>query len=299
MKLIDPNNPGERKKAIWAAVLGVVAISLLGYLFFSGSSSSPPKPTNTNNRAVATASPRPGGKPPADELIEDPAGYTPISINWTVASAPEPNRNIFTFYEPPPPTPRPPAPPSTPTPTPPVILSSLSPPMVYARTGDFTLQATGDKFTPVMHITIDGGDLPTRFINEKELATTVPSALIANAGMRQVMVRSADMKLYSNMATLNVTPPPDPNSNYTYVGIIGKPHFNDTAVLQDKNSKELLNVHRGDLLGNRFRVTSISEREVALVDTILKIKHTITFSNESNPSGAPYRPPVRSADEEP
>jgi hypothetical protein len=49
-----------------------------------------------------------------------------------------------------------------------------------------------------------------------------------------------------------VTQPPAPNFNY--VGLIGKPRFNDTAVLQDKNSKELLNVTRGDVVGGRFRV---------------------------------------------
>jgi hypothetical protein len=150
----------------------------------------------------------------------------------------------------------------------------------------------------LMHIAIDGSDLPTRFINEKQLAITVPSALIANAGARLVMVRSADMKLYSNNLNLNVTQPPAPN--YEFVGIIGKRRANDIAVLQDKGSKELLNVQRGDLLGNRFRVTSISEREVVLVDVILKIPpYKIAFSNDTSPGGSPYRPPVRSVDEEP
>jgi hypothetical protein len=124
----------------------------------------------------------------------------------------------------------------------------------------------------------------------------VPAAIIANPGPRQVLVRNNDGQLYSNAFTLNVQPPPLPN--YNYIGIIGKPRFNDTAVLQDKGSKELVNAQRGDVIGGRFRVSSISEKEVVLIDTTLKIKHTITFTADSA-SGPQFRPPVRVSDEEP
>jgi hypothetical protein len=69
-------------------------------------------------------------------------------------------------------------------------------------------------------------------------------------------------------------------------------------VLQDKGSKDLVNVQRGDVVGGRFRVSSISEREIVLVDTTLKIRHTITFTVDSatNPQ---FRPPVRATDDEP
>jgi hypothetical protein len=168
---------------------------------------------------------------------------------------------------------------------------------VYARTpADFTLQLNGDKFTPALHIVMDGRDLPTRFISPQQLFATVSANLISNPGVRQVMVRSNDGQIYSNTITLNVTPPPLPN--YNYVGLIGKPRFNDTAVLQDKNNKDLLNVQRGDVVGVRFRVVSISEKEVKLIDITLKITTTIPFSTDPNSAG-PYRPPARAADDEP
>jgi len=168
---------------------------------------------------------------------------------------------------------------------------------VYARTpADFTLQLNGDKFTPALHIVMDGRDLPTRFISPQQLFATVSANLIANPGVRQVMVRSNDGQIYSNTITLNVTPPPLPN--YNYVGLIGKPRFNDTAVLQDKNNKELQNVQRGDVVGVRFRVVSISEKEVKLIDITLKITTTIPFSTDPNSPG-PYRPPSRAVDDEP
>src|SRR5262249_30530728 len=160
-----------------------------------------------------------------------------------------------------------------------------TPSNVYARTpGDFSMQLMGDKFTPAVHIVMDGREMPTRFINANQLATTIPATMITTPGMRQVMARSSDGKLYSNSITLNVTPPPDPNANFSYVGLIGKPRYNDTAVIQDKGSKELLNVQRGDSIGGRFRIVSISEKEVKLIDTNLKIPHSLRFSTEQNPN---------------
>src|SRR5258708_18776236 len=93
--------------------------------------------------------------------------------------------------------------------------------------------------------------LPPRFMNAHRLFTTVPSVLITNPGPRQVSVRSNDGKLYSNIITLTVTPPPVPN--YNYIGIIGKPHFNDTAVVRAQSSKDLILSPRGRLVCGRPR----------------------------------------------
>jgi IPT/TIG domain-containing protein len=294
MQLTDPNNPNEKKKLIAAGVLGLAAILVLGYVFFGGSSkTTPPK----RNAAAPTPTPVRGKDPGLGESADDTSILQPINYPDVAPPMSEPNRNIFAYYEPPPPPVKVIVPPSpTPTPVPPLTLSSLTPSTVYARTADFNLQVTGDKFTPAVHVVIDGRDLPTRFINNQQLFATVPAAIIANPGQRQLMVRNNDGKLYSNTSVLSVSQPPLPN--YNYIGIIGKPRANDIAVLQDKGNKDLLNVQRGDVLGGRFRVNSISEREVVLVDTTLKIRHTIPFTVESS-SGQPYRPPVRPSDDEP
>jgi hypothetical protein len=296
MQLTDPNNPNEKKKLIAAGVLGLAAILVLGYVFFGGSSKTTPA---RRNAAAQTPTPSRGTKDPA--LTDNPADDTSIlqPINYPGVAPPmsEPNRNIFAYFEPTPkPLPEVRIPTPTPTPVPPLTLSSLTPSTVYARTADFSLQVTGDKFTPAVHVVIDGRDLPTRFINNQQLFATVPAAAIANPGERSVMLRNNDGKLYSLPLSLSVTPPPLPN--YSYIGIIGKPRANDIAVLQDKSNKDLLNVQRGDVLGGRFRVNSISDREVVLVDTNLKIRHTIPFTVEAN-SNQPYRPPVRPSDDEP
>jgi hypothetical protein len=96
-----------------------------------------------------------------------------------------------------------------------------------------------------------------------------------------------------------VAAPPTPN--YSYIGIIGTHKFVDTAILQDKASKETLNVQRGDILGGRFRVTSISEKEIVLVDSNLKVKHTLAMTTQGDRGNPLQRPTPRvdSEDDEP
>jgi len=300
MKLSDPNNPNEKKKMIAAAALGLGALIVLGYVFFGGSST----PANNSNRTAQTSpTPRPlaSGVPVIDDAVADAnCSYCQkIVYPGTMPSVSEASRNIFAFYIPPTPTPKPlpTAPLPSPTPPPPLIASSLSPSNVFAGTpADFSLQVNGDKFTPAVHVFVDGRDLPTRFISAQQVFTTVPANVILNPGTRQVEVRTQDRRLYSNLLTINVTPAPVPN--YTYVGLIGKPRYNDTAVLQDKSNKEFLSVQRGDPVGNRFKVVSISDKEVKLIDITLKITHRIFFSTDQA-SGGPYRPPARTVDDEP
>jgi len=81
-----------------------------------------------------------------------------------------------------------------------------------------------------------------------------------------VSVRSNDGKLYSNILTLSVTPPPLPN--YNYIGIIGKP-FNDTRGAARQEQQRSSYVQRGDLLGT-FSGSTVSLRKKSfLIDANL------------------------------
>ena len=305
MQASDIRNPSERNKLILAAGLGLIALVFLWWTFFGFGGSSNPGPTKPVSQTAPPGGnrsgvPRPASQAPVELKGDDLAQLRPVNAVNPPASAPEPKRNIFVYYEPPKPIPTVAViPTATPTPVPPVLLASLSPGNVYARTGDFTLEVSGDKFTPQLRVIFENNELPTRYINPQQLAATVPAAMIANPGGRQVMLRSADGKLYSNMQSVSVAAPPTPN--YSYIGIIGTHVYVDTAILQDKGSKETLNVQRGDLLGGRFRVTSISEKEVVVVDNNLKVKHTLAMSaqgDRTNPSQRPT-PRVESDDDEP
>ncbi|HKS09471.1 MAG TPA: IPT/TIG domain-containing protein [Pyrinomonadaceae bacterium] len=310
MQAIDLTKPGEKKKLISAAALGFVALIVLYWVFFGFGGS-----TNTNTpRASATPTParnqRPGTQTQqtaqttqtvspdvAAAVMWAPVLYQPSSYN-----APEAARNIFAYYVPPPkpvkvvqePTP-------TPIPPPPLLLASMSPSNVYARSADFKLEIAGDKFTPATKIYFEGQELKTNYVSPQQLSANVAASMIAAPGQRNIVVRTADNSLYTNAAILNVAAPPVPN--FTYVGIISPNNrVEDVAIVQDKSKKDIMNVHRGDVLGGRFRVTSISDKELVMMDTTLRIQHKLTMTegekNFNNPLTRPT-PQVESEDDEP
>jgi len=313
MQAIDLTKPGEKRKMIWAAVLGLVALIFLWWALIGfGSGKSPntsskgtttPAPSGPGSRTPQTAAATQQQNPTPSAEALNGAQYAPIVYQPSAYTAPDVKRNIFAYYVPPAPAPAPsvqqPAP--SPTPPPPVLLASMSPSNVYARSGDFKLEVAGDKFTPATKIYLDGRELQTNYVSPQQLSAMVSASMIVAPGSRNVVVRSADNNLYSNPAMLSIAAPPTPN--FTYVGIIS-PHtrVEDTALVQDKSNKNILNVHRGDVLGGRFRVTSISEKELVMMDTTLKIKHTLAMTegdkNFSNPLTRPT-PRVEAEDDEP
>jgi hypothetical protein len=303
MALVDLTKPGEKKKLIFAAVLGLGAILVLYWVLIGFDSRPATKTTtaSTTTQRPATNTQRPAAVVPASQAVIDAARMAPIEYLPSSYNAPEAKRNIFAFYEPPV---RPVAAPSTPTPTPepppPVLLASISPSNVYARTADFKLEAAGDKFTPEMRIFVDGRELPTTYKGPQQLSTTVSASFIAAPGARQIVVRTPDNRLFSNQLPINVAAPPVPN--YTYIGIISPvDRVTDTALLQDRSNRTIVSAYRGDVIGGRFRVTSISEKELVVVDTSLKIKHVLPMTEGDKGSGPLSRPTPRvdSEDDEP
>lgn len=302
MALVDLTKPGEKKKLIFAAALGLGAIVVL-YWVLIGFDSRPPvrTPTASATPRPATNTQRPAAVVSASQAVIDAAKMSPIEYVQSSYSAPEAKRNIFAYYEPPkalavvPTTPTP-----TPTPPPPILLASVSPSNVYARTTDFKLEAAGDKFTPEMRIFVDGRELPTTYKGPQQLSTTISASFISAPGARQIVVRTPDNRLFSNQLTINVAAPPTPN--YTYIGIISpQDRVSDTALLQDRASRNIVSAYRGDVIGGRFRVTSISEKELVVVDTSLKIKHVLPMTEGDKGSGPLARPTPRvdSEDDEP
>jgi hypothetical protein len=285
MALFEGKTPAERNKMIAAIVLPLVALIFVVRMLFG--SSGPDRPTaNTNGNARGQQAksrqtqlqqnlPAPAGTPA--DFVPTPIIFEPVNYE-----GPDAGRNIFAFYVKPTPTPTPlgEATP-TPTPTPPIVLASLAPQSVFARTADFTLQITGDKFSTADRVYLGGQELPTQYRSLQQLTAQVPAAAIASAGPQQVVVRTPDGKLYSNEQTLNVMQPPAPT--YTYIGLLKRARSN-TAVLKDSRG-ELYSVREGDIVEGRFRVAGISERGVDLVDKDLNIKHTLPFVSASGGSG--------------
>jgi hypothetical protein len=314
MALFEGKTPAERNKMIAAVVLPLIAlIFVVRMLFFGGPEAPRSAATNRNansnrsasQRAQAANSNARGANATANGTIpeDNTASYTPVVCCAPPSGGSDVGRNIFAFYEKPV-TPNRPVevvvPPATPTPTPPILLASLAPQSVFAKTGNFTLQVSGDKFGPADRVYIEGQELPTQYRSMQQLTATVSSSLIAGPGTRSVVVRTPDNKLYSNPQTLNVMQPPAPT--YTYVGFLKRVRTN-TAVLKDSRG-ELYSVREGDIVEGRFRVMEISERGVDVVDKDLNIKHTMPYiasGNSGNPlqGRAPgsIQPPTPASDE--
>lgn len=304
MALFEGKTPAERNKMIAA-----IALPLLALIFVVRMLSGPSGPTKTNtntSRQRATNSQRQQQNAPvtpdseATLSVPTPIDYQPVAYGGEGTG-----RNIFAFYvKPPPPVATmAEAPLPTPTPPPPIMLASLAPQSVFARTGNFTLQVAGDKFGPASRVYVDGQELPTQYRSIQQLTASVPASLIASPGQRKVEVRTPDGALYSNEVQLTIMQPPAPT--YTYVGFLKRPRSN-TAVVKDQKG-ELYSVRDGDLIESRFRVLEISERGVEVVDKDLNIKHTLPFvsgsgSMMSRVPGSiqpPPPPPSDDGDEEP
>ncbi|HEX8071264.1 MAG TPA: hypothetical protein VF546_15015 [Pyrinomonadaceae bacterium] len=308
MPLFAGKTPAERNKTIAALVLGVVAVLFLGRMLF-GSSTTTTKTTTTQRtttRGTNAGGPNQPGDTQADIDFPQPI---PEIVNASYAGS-DGGRNIFAFYEPPvKPTPDPNAaaiaaanlPTPTPPPPPPLALNNTAPNLIYARAEEFALVANGDKFTPETRLYLDGQELPTTYQSPQQLTAQVSAALISVPGTRAIVARTPDGQLYSNQVALNVAEAPKPQ--LTYIGLLGGPRYNDKALLKRTNN-EVVTVTRGDIVDQRFRVTSISERSVDFVDTQLKIKHTLPYVENKPGSGLagprPYlpQPPRPDADDD-
>lgn len=302
MERSDLSKPGEKKKLIAAGVLGLVAILFLWWTFF-GFGSSKPATTRATTPVKGTRTSPQGGTQSANnqsdttqelsDLISTLSDVPPVLTNTNV---PEARRNIFAFYEPPPVTKVADAPTPTPTPTTPLLLASVSPTNVYAGTAQFPLEVTGDKFTPDARIYVDGRELQTQYRSAQQLSASVPGSFIASPGNRSIAVRSPDGRVYSNSLTLNVAQPPTPN--YTYIGLISTRTHVDIALLQDLNTKAVVNAQRGEMFGGRFRLTSIADKEIVFTDTNLKLTHKIKMTEGEKGFGSPLSRPTPRVDAE-
>ena len=85
MKFFDPNNPNEKKKMIAAGALGLIAIIVLGYVFFGGSS----KPSNNAIAKGPSPTPRVGTAPPPGPpcVLPFPIRHSPFAIRYSLPAA--------------------------------------------------------------------------------------------------------------------------------------------------------------------------------------------------------------------
>lgn len=290
----------ERNKIIAASVLGFMALVSL-YLAFGGSffggggkttvtvSASPsPSPSASVNQVNLTPI-----TVPDDATILRDWTSTPVAYNISQFYAPDAGRNIFSFYEPPPPTPYSPTPyvvpemptpkPPTPTPTPPIMITYSNPQSVYAGSKTFRLQLNGEGFTSDSQILFNGSPLPTTFVSANQISAEIPSNLILGEGPRQISVSTPDGKKYSNQILLSVQAPPRPL--FQYYGIVARKRSNnDTAYIKEQGKQDVTSARLNDVLENRFRLISIAQRELIVEDVSLGFRHKVPLISEAGAS---------------
>ncbi len=290
---------------IAAAVLGLVALVALylafGRSFFGGSTTTITVKTSPTPRpSVAPGVPR--DDKPLPTATEQDFVYqtTPVDYRPGSSYAPDPGRNIFAFYEPPPPTPYSPTPlpplptqvPATPAPTPPIILASINPQAIYAGSPAFRLEVNGQFFTADSHIYFNQSEIPTIFINDQKLVADIPANLIAQEGPRQIIVQTPDGKTYSNQLMWTVAAPPRPG--FQYIGMIGRKRYNnDTAYFTENGKPAPFGARLNDVVGGRFRLVDISASEVVFEDVSLGFKHRVPISKATTAgitAGQPGQP---------
>lgn len=288
MKLFEGKTPTERNKIIAAGALGVMCLIVLyfafGRGFFSSSSSTTtvkvstsPSPATSSTRSTSTDRTLP-------TLNEQSFQYQTTAIDYRPGSfyAPDPGRNIFAFYEPPPPcptcptpfkpTPEPPTP--TPTPLPPMRVTIVLPQNVYAGSRAFRLEVNGDKFEPDARIYLSQTELPTSFISPQKLVADVPASFITSAGPRQIIVQTPDGTKYSDQVIWTVLEPPKPQ--FKYIGMIARQRANnDTAYFLEEGKPTPMSARLGDVVAGRFRLVSISSDETVFKDVSLGFPHKL------------------------
>src|SRR5262245_17935298 len=101
MEFADFSKPGEKKKLIWASILGLIAIVFLWWTFIGFGKSNPTTPTRTStttaqvgNRATASRQTNNPTNVPEPQLAN--ISYMQEVVLPTGApNVPEPKRNIF------------------------------------------------------------------------------------------------------------------------------------------------------------------------------------------------------------
>ncbi len=313
MAFLEGKSSAEKKKIIAAAVLGVVSLFALymafGRSFLGGST------TTATTKGSPTPTPRTQTTSTGNQLRvpadEDNVGNLIVPVVYNPGNAygaPDAGRNIFAFYEPPPPTPwvqptpthspPPVIPTPTPVPTPPFQIASVRPASIYAGTkGGFKLEVSGEGFTPDARIYFNQSEMPTTFVNPQTMSTTIPERMVATEGPKQVIIQTPDGRLYSGSFNLNVMAPPRPGS-LQYIGMIARVRGNnDTAYFTETGKQTPFGARLNDVVAGRFRIVDISASEVVVEDVNLGFRHRIAMTTTpggpggTGPGGfVPYNP---------
>lgn len=306
MKLFEGKTKSERNKTIAAIALGAASLIVLFFAFgrgiFSGGPTTATAKPSPTPKKMASGSQDTPGKVEMPSQQDQLLGMTtqPIVYEPGRFGSPDAGRNIFAFYEPPKPctfdcppspTPAPPLPSPVPSPTQfPIVMAALNPQSIYAGSNGFRMEIAGDRFTPDTKIYFDQQEIPATFVSETRMTADIPNVLIRTDGRRTLMAQTADGTKISNPLLFDIQPAPKPA--FQYVGMIARKRSNnDTAYFQEQGKPLPTSARLNDVVGGRFKVISISEKESVLEDVTLGFKHKLPLFSPP-PGSVPSQPPM-------
>lgn len=294
---------------IAAIVLGVLALGALFFAFGGPGMFS----SGTTVRVSTSPTPKPSASVPLnpDDLkmpsqSQQDMEYSSTKVDFRgVITGPDPGRNIFAFYEPPPPCgsasnpcpppPIKPTPTPTPVPTPDILVAGMNPQSVYAGSRGFRLEISGERILPDSRVYMSQNELKTTFVNDRTLVAEVPANMISGEGPRQILVQTVDGTKHSNQVILSVQAPPKPA--FQYIGMIARKRSNnDTAYFMETGRQTPISARLSDVVSGRFRLISISADETVFEDVNLGFKHRVALFRPppgTTTSTLPPRPGVQ------
>ncbi|MBO0726062.1 MAG: hypothetical protein J2P52_10720 [Blastocatellia bacterium] len=274
-----PEEKKEIKKKLFLGGLVVMLVGVIYIQFYSGSDTPTASPAVAAATTKTTPSPTPqrqtSGTPAP--IISQPLDLASMDARGHSGGT---GRNIFVY---PTPTPPPPPPPPKPIPSPtpwPIPVFSANPASVIARTAGFTLTVFGEKMPQDAQGVVNGRAYPTTFVSATQVKISVPAEAIRTPGSLGVTVRSgSDATLFSNPVSIGVTAPPEPP--YKYNGLITLKNTPMAALIPNGNDEDIINAKKGDVIGGKWKIISITPQKVEIEDTSIKVLHVINYTSEA------------------
>ncbi|MFY9223390.1 MAG: hypothetical protein WAQ98_12020 [Blastocatellia bacterium] len=271
--------PDVQKKLKALGILCGAVVLILAYQYFIAST--PPPITEKANPTAQTDKSK---RVRWDQVLTEQnskdknastAGYVPVSLDVDALanklnSGSEVGRNLFDYPPPPPPPPIPPPPPPT------IVLNSVSPTSVYARTKPFEVVVRGSNFSLNMRLYLNGNPnfAQTILVSDSEIKALVPQSAFERPGRLrfELKVPGQELSFFSRPLEISVLEPEDPNRLFKIIGHFTDPKGNPATVLAknggNQNNPETTIAKVDDTIFNKWKVISIDKGTMELEDVV-------------------------------
>lgn len=284
----------QKKLKVLGILCGAVVLILAYQYFFAASSIAP----NTE-KATTTAQTDKSKRVPWNQVLTEQnpkdknastAGYVPVSLDVDALanklnSGSEVGRNLFDYPPPPIPPPIPPPPPPT------IVLNSVSPTSVYAKTKPFEVVVRGSNFSLNMRLYLNGNPnfAQTILVSDSEIKALVPANYFDRAGRLrfELKVPGQEVSFFSKPLEISVLEPEDPNRLFKIIGHFTDPKGNPATVLAEnggnQNNPKTTIAKVDDTIFNKWKVISINKGTMELEDVkqALGVRWPVKMKEES------------------